>query len=163
MNQSQLLLKKQLQEITKQSLPGFSAGLQNDDLYTWEIMIIGPEKTPYEGGFFQSILKFPVDYPQKPPTMIFKDMYHPNVHTDGKVCISILHEPGDDRFGYEDSSERWLPIHTVESIVLSVISLLSDPNPDSPANIDCAKEYREDYPLFCKKVKRLVRATLEGC
>jgi ubiquitin-conjugating enzyme E2 G1 len=56
----------------------------------------------------------------------------------GDVCISILHEPGDDQFGYESASERWLPVHTVESILLSVMSMLSDPNIESPANIDAA-------------------------
>ena len=45
---------------------------------------------------------------------------------------------GDDKYGYEDASERWLPVHTVESIVLSVISMLADPNDESPANIEAA-------------------------
>ena len=56
----------------------------------------------------------------------------------GDVCISILHEPGEDRYGYESAAERWLPIHTVETIVMSVIAMLSDPNCDSPANVDAA-------------------------
>jgi ubiquitin-protein ligase len=54
------------------------------------------------------------------------------------VCISILHEPGDDKYGYESASERWLPVHTVETILLSVISMLADPNYESPANVDAA-------------------------
>lgn len=54
------------------------------------------------------------------------------------MCISILHEPGDDRFGYEKAEERWLPVHTVETILLSVISMLADPNYESPANVDAA-------------------------
>jgi ubiquitin-protein ligase len=58
------------------------------------------------------------------------------VYDDGKVCISILHPPGDDEFGYEKAAERWNPIHTVESIILSVITMLADPNDQSPANID---------------------------
>jgi len=60
------------------------------------------------------------------------------VHLDGDVCISILHEPGEDKYGYEKPEERWLPIHTVETIVLSVIAMLSDPNDQSPANLDAA-------------------------
>lgn len=60
------------------------------------------------------------------------------VDKDGNVCISILHEPGDDRWGYEKPEERWLPVHTVETILLSVISMLADPNHDSPANVDAA-------------------------
>lgn len=61
-----------------------------------------------------------------------------SVSKNGDVCISILHEPGEDRFGYEKPEERWLPIHTVETIMISVISMLADPNGDSPANVDAA-------------------------
>lgn len=60
------------------------------------------------------------------------------VDKTGDVCISILHEPGDDKFGYEKASERWLPVHTVETILISVISMLADPNDESPANVDAA-------------------------
>ena len=59
------------------------------------------------------------------------------------VCVS-----GNDRYGYEKASERWLPIHTVETILISVISMLADPNDESPANVDAAKEWRENYPDF---------------
>ena len=60
------------------------------------------------------------------------------VEKNGNVCISILHEPGDDQFGYEKASERWLPVHDVKSILISVISMLADPNDESPANIEAA-------------------------
>ena len=60
------------------------------------------------------------------------------VDVNGDVCISILHAPGDDEWGYEKASERWLPIHTVSSIIISVISMLADPNDQSPANVDAA-------------------------
>ena len=63
------------------------------------------------------------------------------VAKNGDVCISILHEPGEDKFGYEKPEERWLPIHTVETIMISVISMLADPNSDSPANVDAAVGY----------------------
>ena len=43
-----------------------------------------------------------------------------------KKISSLL--PGDDRWGYEKASERWLPVHTVETILVSVISMLADPN-----------------------------------
>ena len=55
---------------------------------------------------------------------------------------------GDDRYGYEKANERWLPIHTVETILISVISMLADPNDESPANVDAAKEWRDAYPEF---------------
>jgi ubiquitin-conjugating enzyme E2 G1 len=60
------------------------------------------------------------------------------VYPNGDVCISILHPPGEDKWGYERPEERWLPVHTVETILLSVISMLSDPNDESPANIQAA-------------------------
>lgn len=68
------------------------------------------------------------------------------VAKNGDVCISILHEPGEDKFGYEKPEERWLPIHTVETIMISVISMLADPNSDSPANVDAAVSYAT-YPI----------------
>lgn len=66
-------------------------------------------------------------------------------------CISILREPGEDKYGYEKPEERCLPIHTVETIMISVISMLADPNGDSPANVDAAVRYLPNncsfYPL----------------
>ena len=64
------------------------------------------------------------------------------VEKNGDVCISILHEPGEDKWGYEKAEERWLPIHTVETILISVISMLADPNDESPANVDAAVSYK---------------------
>lgn len=92
-----------------------------------------------EGGFFKTELQFPKDYPNKPPKMRFiSEIWHPNIHPNGDVCISILHDPGEDKWGYERPEERWLPIHTVETIIMSVISMLSEPNTESPANVDAA-------------------------
>ena len=68
----------------------------------------------------------------------FENLFPSTVHKNGEVCISILHEPGEDKYGYEDASERWLPVHSVESILMSVISMLADPNDESPANVDAA-------------------------
>ncbi|KAI9342187.1 ubiquitin-conjugating enzyme/RWD-like protein [Zopfochytrium polystomum] len=163
-SQSSLLLKKQLRELTKNPVEGFSAGLVDDDnIYEWEVMIMGPEGTLYEGGFFKALLTFPPDYPLMPPKMKFiSEMWHPNVYPNGEVCISILHAPGEDKWGYESASERWLPIHTVETIVLSVISMLSSPNDESPANLEAAKEWRESPQQFKKRVQRTVRRSLDS-
>lgn len=161
-----LLLKRQLNELRKHPVDGFSAGLKDEsNLYEWEIMIIGPPDTLYEGGFLRAELIFPPEYPLMPPKMKFlTPMWHPNVYEDGGVCISILHAPGTDEWGYEDAGERWLPVHTIESILLSVISLLSSdtPNLDSPANVDAAKQVREDIKAYRKKVRRLVRDSAEA-
>nr|GAT51045.1 ubiquitin-conjugating enzyme [Mycena chlorophos] len=160
-----LLLRRQLAELTKHPVEGFSAGLVDEnDFYEWEIMIIGPPDTLYEGGIFKARLSFPSEFPLLPPKMRFiTPMWHPNIYPDGVVCISILHAPGEDQYGYEDAGERWMPVHTVESILVSVISLLSSntPNLDSPANLDAALEVRNDIAGYKKKVRRLVRRSAE--
>jgi len=160
-----LLLRRQLLELTKKPVEGFSAGLVDEDnLLEWEIIIIGPSDTLYEGGILKARLTFPPEYPLLPPKMKFvTPMWHPNVYSDGALCISILHDPGEDQYGYESAAERWLPIHTVETILVSVISLLSvyPPPTESPANVDAAKEIRENLPAYKKKVLRLVRRSAE--
>ena len=84
-----------------------------------------PENTLYEGGLFKAHLTFPVDYPLQPPKMTFKtEIWHPNVYPSGLVCISILHPPEEDKYGYEDAGERWMPVHTPHTILLSVISMV---------------------------------------
>lgn len=125
-------------------------------------------------------MTFPKSYPQMPPKLQFvSEIWHPNgtdfiliikapyiciclVYADGSVCISILHEPGEDQYGYEKPEERWLPVHTVETIMLSVISMLSSPNSDSPANLEAAKEHRDHPELFKKKIQRIVRSSQEN-
>jgi len=161
--QGSLLLNKQLRDLKKSSVDGFSAGLiDDDDIFKWEIVIYGPPETLFEGGMFKAHLLFPKEYPHRPPKMKFvSEMFHPNIDTEGNVCISILHEPGDDKYGYEKAEERWLPIHTVETICISVISMLGDPNDESPANVDAAKMWRDHPDEFKKKVTRTVRRSVE--
>ncbi|KAJ7778516.1 ubiquitin-conjugating enzyme [Mycena metata] len=160
-----ILLRRQLTELTKRPVEGFSAGLVDDnDLYEWEILVIGPPDTLYEGGFLKARLSFPPEFPLLPPKMRFlTEMWHPNIYSDGVVCVSILHAPGDDQYGYEDAGERWMPVHTVESILISVISLLSSdtPNTDSPANVEAAIQVRNDIKGYRKQVRRLVRKSAE--
>ena len=126
------------------------------------VPIISTPNSISEGGFFRAKMVFPKDYPNNPPSVQFvSEMWHPNVYDDGKVCISILHSPGDDPLGYEQANERWSPVQTVETIMLSIISMLSSPNDESPANIDAAKQFREDLPGFRKKVSQCVRKSQE--
>jgi ubiquitin-conjugating enzyme E2 G1 len=110
-------------ELSRNPPDGVSVGLGDDEnIFKWELMIVGPPDTLYEGGFFAALLEFPPDFPNAPPTMTFKTpIWHPNgsqilqlaiqysyyfgsyvsaVYEDGKVCISILHPPGEDAFAY---------------------------------------------------------------
>ncbi|KAG6765334.1 hypothetical protein POTOM_029368 [Populus tomentosa] len=173
-SQASLLLQKQLRNLCKNPVDGFSAGLiDENNVFEWNVTIIGPPDTLYEGGFFNATMSFPQNYPVSPPTVRFtSEVWHPNVYANGKVCISILHPPGDDPNGYELATERWSPVHTVESIVLSIISMLSSPNDESPANVDAAhfnifliehlqKQWRENRDEFKKKVSRCVRKSQE--
>lgn len=87
-------------------------------------------------------------------------LLHPNIYADGNVCISILHSPGDDPNHYELASERWSPVQNVNSILLSVLSMLSEPNIESGANIDACKIYRDDRKQYEKTVRNFVRQQL---
>jgi ubiquitin-conjugating enzyme E2 G2 len=75
------------------------------------------------------------------------------VYPSGLVCISILHPPGDDPNHYEHASERWSPIQSVEKILISVMSMLAEPNDESPANVEAAKMWRERRDEYEKTVR----------
>lgn len=112
------------------------------------------------GAYFRAILTFPATYPMMPPKLVFGSPvpFHPNVYPQsGEVCISILHPPEEDRYGYESAAERWTPAQTPATILLSVISLFSEPNDESPANLDAAKLLRAERDGGPKEFRRRVR------
>eukprot|EP00915_Cephaloidophora_sp_WS-2016_P003332 GHVH01004466.1.p1 GENE.GHVH01004466.1~~GHVH01004466.1.p1 ORF type:complete len:165 (+),score=26.39 GHVH01004466.1:198-692(+) len=156
------LLQKEYKRI-RTTDSNFFIDLVDDSLFKWLVSFPGPEGSLYEGGYFSSELEFPLDFPNQPPTMkINQDVFHPNVYPSGSVCISILHSPGVDEFNEQESADlRWRPILGVESILISVISMLSDPNLDSPANVDAAKMMKEDLEGYKRRVRRLAEKTLE--
>lgn len=161
-----ILLMRQYKELCKNPVDNFSVGLKDDEnMYEWNVMMEGPSDTIYEGGFFKCSLKFPKEYPSKPPTMHIEtpDFFHPNVYAeDGKVCISILHEAKEDQFNeQEQMCEKWRPVLGVEAVLLSVLSMLSDPNTDSPANVDAAVMMKNDLAAYKKQVRRMVRRSQE--
>ncbi|EEB15660.1 ubiquitin-conjugating enzyme E2-32 kDa complementing, putative [Pediculus humanus corporis] len=142
---------KSLQE---EPVEGFRVKLVNDEnLFEWEVAIFGPPDTLYQGGYFKlpfklallnmAHVKFPSDYPYSPPQLRFlTKVWHPNVYENGDLCISILHPPVDDPQSGELPCERWNPTQNVRTILLSVISLLNEPNTFSPANVDASVMYR---------------------
>ncbi|KAL7031317.1 hypothetical protein ACKWTF_006958 [Chironomus riparius] len=119
-------------------------------------------------------MKFPQDYPYSPPTIRFiTKVWHPNVYENGDLCISILHPPIDDPQSGELPCERWNPTQNVRTILLSVISLLNEPNTFSPANVDASVMYRRwrdsngrdnEYPNIIRKqaLQAKVEAEKEG-
>ena len=61
----------------------------------------------------------------------------------------------------EKASERWRPILGVEPILISVISMLNEPNISSPANIDAAKEFRDSIESYNEKVRELTERSFD--
>ncbi|KAL2352688.1 ubiquitin-conjugating enzyme/RWD-like protein [Cryomyces antarcticus] len=159
------LLGRQLKQMqTDKDIPGISCGLVDNNVLEWEVMLmISDECKFYGGGNFRARLTFPPEYPLLPPKMKFETpIWHPNIYKTGEVCISILHPPEEDKYGYESAAERWSPVQSPETILLSVISMLSSPNDESPANVEAARQWRDDPKEFKKRVRKCVRDSLEG-
>ena len=76
------------------------------------------------------------------------------------MCISILHRM-DDPMHEHEGNERWRPILGVEAIILSVVSMLNDPNIDSAANIDASVMFRDNREEYNKKVRKLTNKSME--
>ena len=163
---AQRILMKMFKEQEDDPSNYFSCGLINDNVFKWRVTIIGQPGSELEGGMFPAEVEFPDDFPNRPPKMRFLcPMWHPNIDGEtGKVCISILHDPGNDPYEYEQVHERWLPIHNIESIVVSVVSMLTDdPNCESPLNVEAARQYKHDRAEYNKKVRRLIQRSIEYC
>ncbi len=117
------------------------------NLMCWNAKIKGPPETPYEDGIFDMTLTFDNDYPVKPPSVKFlTPMYHPNIYRDGKICVDIL------------QSHEWTPAQNIRTILVSIMSLLMDPNPSSPANREAAQLYMNDKEEYNKKVREFIKA-----
>jgi len=137
----------------------YSVDILNNNILLWEFIIVGPYDSLYEGGIFKGQIKFPENYPNSPPSVIFTtEILHPNIYKNGKVCISILHE-GIDEYNYESISERWNPSHGVNTIMMSIISMLCNPNIESPANIDASVLFKDNYNLYKNRVYDIVSKT----
>jgi len=118
-----------------------SGGPVGDDLFAWEAIIIGPEGTPYEGGIFKLDIKFGSDYPYKPPKISFSTrIYHMNINASGGICLDIL-------------KDNWSPALTISKVLLSICSLLSDPNPSDPLVPELAKIYLENQDTYMQNAR----------
>jgi ubiquitin-conjugating enzyme E2 D/E len=109
-----------------------SAGPVGDDMFHWQATIMGPEDSPYSGGVFFLDIHFPADYPFKPPKVHFTTrIYHCNINSNGGICLDIL-------------KDQWSPALTISKVLLSICSLLTDPNPDDPLVPDIAQLLKTD-------------------
>lgn len=148
-------LHNEFKDIRKDPNYFYSLGLNISNAYIWNFSMIGPTDTLYEGGIFTGTITFPDNYPIKPPVVIFDNLLHPNIYSSGHVCISILHE-GTDQYGYEKDYERWSPSQNVNSIMLSILSMLSAPNFDSPANIDASVLWKDNPSKYQDTIYKIV-------
>jgi ubiquitin-conjugating enzyme E2 G1 len=149
-------LQSELKEMTKDPNELFSVFPSENNFYQWNISMFGPTNTIFEGALIKAIIEFPNEYPNKAPQFKFiTQLFHPNVYPDGKVCISILHE-GIDEYGYENLSERWNPSHSVNSILISILSILLSPNFESPANVDASNLWKNNYDAYKKIIYKMV-------
>jgi ubiquitin-conjugating enzyme E2 D len=100
-----------------------------ENLFSWSGYIFGPAGTPYQGGIFNISIEFPSNYPFKPPVITFGTrIYHPNISKSGVICLDIL-------------KNQWSPALNIFKVLLSLSSLLSDPNPNDPLDPDVAHVY----------------------
>jgi ubiquitin-conjugating enzyme E2 R len=95
---------------------------------------------------------------RNPDFKFVRPLYHPNIYPDGRLCISILHPPGDDEMSGELAAERWTPVQRVETVLISILSLLDDAEVSSPANVDAGVMLRNkpaEYKAMVKKDQEL--------
>jgi len=150
-------LSRELARMMSDPVPGFTVEPASDDIFMWMVGMFGPPGTIYEGAYFKARMKFPETYPMDPPDMTMcQSMWHPNIYEDGRLCISILHPPGDDAMSGELAAERWSPAQSVTTVLLSVISMLNEPNVSSPANVDASVMYRNNREQYDRIVKEQV-------
>uniref|UniRef100_A0A4X2LTP1 E2 ubiquitin-conjugating enzyme n=1 Tax=Vombatus ursinus TaxID=29139 RepID=A0A4X2LTP1_VOMUR len=119
------------------------AGPTGDELFHWQATIMGPDYSPYQGRVFFLTIHFPTGYPFKPPKVAFTTrIYHPNINNNGNICLNILRL-------------QWSPALTISKVLLSICSLLRDPNPDDPLVPEIAGIYKTDQRQLQKNILRV--------
>ncbi|EEA08314.1 ubiquitin-conjugating enzyme family protein [Cryptosporidium muris RN66] len=107
-------------------------------------IINGPEGTVWESGTFHLIIHFTEEYPTKSPEVRFLSrIYHPNIYPDGRICLDIL-------------QNQWSALFDISSILTSIQSLLNDPNPNSPANIEASETFLKNPNYYNSIVLKCV-------
>ena len=130
-------IQKELIDLGKDPPANCSAGpLDEKDQYHWQATIMGPDDSPYAGGVFFLNIHFPTDYPFKPAKINFTTrIYHPNINSNGSICLDIL-------------KDQWSPALTIAKVLLSISSLLTDPNPDDPLVPDIATLFKSNVSQY---------------
>ncbi|KZF22609.1 putative ubiquitin conjugating enzyme [Xylona heveae TC161] len=154
---SERILMNEYKTLSKEPWVNIEFNEENILEWTVALIVLNPDSL-YYGGYFKAKMTFPKNYPYSPPDFKFlRPLYHPNIYPDGKLCISILHAPGEDEMSGESAAERWSPAQRVESVLISILSLLDDAEVSSPANVDAGIMLRKN-PI---EYKALVRKDVE--
>lgn len=125
-------IQRELDDLQRDPPANCSAGPVGTDPYTWRGVLLGPADSPYAGGTFHLGIQFPADYPFRPPHVYFNTrIYHPNINSTGAICLDIL-------------KTQWSPVLTVGKLLLSISSLLTDPNPEDPLVAEIARQLKAD-------------------
>ncbi|XP_005409788.1 PREDICTED: ubiquitin-conjugating enzyme E2 D2-like [Chinchilla lanigera] len=135
-------IQKELVDLARDPPSHCSAGPVGEDPFLWQATIMGPNDSPYQGGVFFLTIAFPSDYPFNPPRVIFKTrIYHPNINRNGRICLDILRG-------------QWSPALTISKVLLSICSLLCDPNAEDPLVPEIANLYlknRAEYERIARR------------
>merc|ERR1712205_292215 len=123
---------KETQRLMQEPPPGISATPYEDNLRYFNVIIAGPQSSPYEGGIFKLELFLPGEYPMVPPKVRFlTKIYHPNIDKLGRICLDIL-------------KDNWSPALQIRTVLLSIQALMSAPNPDDPLANDVADHWKSN-------------------
>ncbi|KNA22617.1 hypothetical protein SOVF_031080 [Spinacia oleracea] len=134
-------LQSELMSLMMSGDPGISAFPEEDNIFNWKGTIHGSNETVFEGTEYKLALSFPADYPFKPPKVKFETgCFHPNVDVFGNICLDIL-------------QDKWSSAYDVRTILLSIQSLLGEPNTSSPLNTQAAALWsnQEEYRKMVEK------------
>jgi ubiquitin-conjugating enzyme E2 D/E len=139
-------LQKELQDLTREPIDNCTAYPEDpENLLSWKAAIMGPPGSPYEEGVFFLDMTFSDDYPFKPPRVRFTTkIYHPNINDRGGICLDILRD-------------QWAPSLTVGKLLLSISSLLTDPNENHPLVPSIAVQYKTDRPGYEQTARNWTR------